>query len=355
MFLLALIICPDCGKEISDQSKMCIHCGCLINNQISNKKKIIIPIIAVILIVVLVVLGFVLFNRFINKDSQEQITIQEQVTTENNTQSITNNHSNVDEDITDIVETTAYLTNHTHTFSNATCVNPKRCSTCGVTEGSALGHKDDGTGYCVNCSTQLYVVEVKEEIITSSTSLAIQEPTTITIDISYPDNKYPNGVTLNVDYDSNIVEIEWGEWDGLSIPIEIIPIQNGTTTLKFYFAENHSVYRNVNVTVKDNNTDDEPYENYGDDVYYQLAQDAYKYEQKKQLYPHSIDIIMAEAGTLNGEKAVFFSFMALDAYGDNDWYNKVYTSSGGRVHAYESYTVDFVELYDLDVNSIIVN
>ena len=122
---------------------------------------------------------------------------------------------------------------------------------------------------------------------------------------------------------------------------------------KFYFSENHNVYRNVNVTVNDNNTVDVPYENYGDDEYYQLAREAYEYEQRKQIYPHSIDITRAEAGTLNGEKAVFFSFFALDAYGDSDWYLKVYTSGGGRVHAYESHTVDFVGLYDLDVNSII--
>ena len=24
---MALIICPECGKEISDKAKCCIHCG----------------------------------------------------------------------------------------------------------------------------------------------------------------------------------------------------------------------------------------------------------------------------------------------------------------------------------------
>lgn len=33
---MALIICPECGKEISDKSEVCIHCGCpLINTKCS--------------------------------------------------------------------------------------------------------------------------------------------------------------------------------------------------------------------------------------------------------------------------------------------------------------------------------
>lgn len=28
---MALIICPECGKEISDQASQCIHCGCPIH------------------------------------------------------------------------------------------------------------------------------------------------------------------------------------------------------------------------------------------------------------------------------------------------------------------------------------
>lgn len=41
---MALIKCPECGKEISDKSKQCIHCGCpleemmLINGKEVSKK-----------------------------------------------------------------------------------------------------------------------------------------------------------------------------------------------------------------------------------------------------------------------------------------------------------------------------
>jgi len=35
---MALIKCPDCGKEISDSAPQCIHCGSL-NTVVSNQEK----------------------------------------------------------------------------------------------------------------------------------------------------------------------------------------------------------------------------------------------------------------------------------------------------------------------------
>lgn len=32
-----LIVCPECGKEISDKSKVCIHCGCPITSENKNE------------------------------------------------------------------------------------------------------------------------------------------------------------------------------------------------------------------------------------------------------------------------------------------------------------------------------
>ena len=37
---MALIICPDCGKEISDKSDRCINCGCPINVIKKNESTI---------------------------------------------------------------------------------------------------------------------------------------------------------------------------------------------------------------------------------------------------------------------------------------------------------------------------
>lgn len=33
---MALIRCPECGKEISDKAPQCIHCGFQINNKIKR-------------------------------------------------------------------------------------------------------------------------------------------------------------------------------------------------------------------------------------------------------------------------------------------------------------------------------
>lgn len=36
---MALIKCEDCGKEISDKSDKCIHCGCPISNKVNSNGK----------------------------------------------------------------------------------------------------------------------------------------------------------------------------------------------------------------------------------------------------------------------------------------------------------------------------
>lgn len=46
---MALITCPECGKQISDKSPFCIHCGYPMQEQspvapaVSNSKKVVIP------------------------------------------------------------------------------------------------------------------------------------------------------------------------------------------------------------------------------------------------------------------------------------------------------------------------
>lgn len=36
---MSLITCPECGKEISDKSKQCIHCGFPLDNINTNNQK----------------------------------------------------------------------------------------------------------------------------------------------------------------------------------------------------------------------------------------------------------------------------------------------------------------------------
>lgn len=37
---MSLIVCPDCGKEISDKSSYCINCGCPIDNTYEENEKL---------------------------------------------------------------------------------------------------------------------------------------------------------------------------------------------------------------------------------------------------------------------------------------------------------------------------
>ena len=46
-----------------------------------------------------------------------------------------------------------YKAEHKHVFSDATCTEPKKCS-CGATTGKALGHEFDSTGRCARCNAE---------------------------------------------------------------------------------------------------------------------------------------------------------------------------------------------------------
>ncbi len=77
---MALIICPECGKEISDSAEKCIHCGYPLKrteptgNQEPTKKKgkiglilaIVIPV--VVLIIIAIIIGVVVLIKVSNKD-----------------------------------------------------------------------------------------------------------------------------------------------------------------------------------------------------------------------------------------------------------------------------------------------
>ncbi len=76
-------------------------------------------------------------------------SVAEDVTVEAVTQTETVSESATQEETSAAVQTTKKPT-HTHSFSNATCTEPKKCS-CGATEGSALGHNYQN-GKCTRCS-----------------------------------------------------------------------------------------------------------------------------------------------------------------------------------------------------------
>lgn len=40
---MALIKCPECGKEVSDKAAACIYCGCPFSNKKEKYYKILLP------------------------------------------------------------------------------------------------------------------------------------------------------------------------------------------------------------------------------------------------------------------------------------------------------------------------
>lgn len=78
---MALINCPECGKEISDTCESCIHCGYKLSNDSdpkvkqSGKKKI--SIIAILLIVI-VIIGIIIASILIVNSVQEKNRIEQE-------------------------------------------------------------------------------------------------------------------------------------------------------------------------------------------------------------------------------------------------------------------------------------
>ena len=75
---MALIKCPECGKEISDRAKSCPNCGCPVNvykkntrNIELNRKKII--VIIAIIVFIIGILSFFIVKYKYNKDNPKII------------------------------------------------------------------------------------------------------------------------------------------------------------------------------------------------------------------------------------------------------------------------------------------
>lgn len=67
---MALINCPECGKEISDSSENCIHCGYPMNPQ--KKKKIPIKTIILILVIIGGIVGVIALLNGTKKSSTKR-------------------------------------------------------------------------------------------------------------------------------------------------------------------------------------------------------------------------------------------------------------------------------------------
>lgn len=139
----------------------------------TQKRNIIIAVIVAVLIIAGIITGVVLYNMNNKpteesatettevekltedptedetktvKDTEEPASTKESEDTEDaeNTEKTVNSTEEVrrtSEATQEVIPTEEPATQaHTHTWSEATCTSPKTCTTCGATEGSAIGH-----------------------------------------------------------------------------------------------------------------------------------------------------------------------------------------------------------------------
>ena len=100
---MALITCPECNREVSDQAKLCPHCGYKLprtKKELSpiQKKKLALVIVGVVLVFVAIGAGYFFLSPR-------------------------------------TVEWCCY-----HRISDATCTEPETCSRCGKIWGEPAGH-----------------------------------------------------------------------------------------------------------------------------------------------------------------------------------------------------------------------
>lgn len=60
---MALIKCPECGKNISDTCENCIHCGCPIRKGKNINKKIVFGVGGLAIVVAIVIIGVSVINK----------------------------------------------------------------------------------------------------------------------------------------------------------------------------------------------------------------------------------------------------------------------------------------------------
>ena len=85
---MALVKCPECGKEVSDTVESCIHCGCVLNKEGADVKvvtkktgilnsKIIVSIVAVCCIVAIIIGVFIYKNRVTGLEANAKKYVKE--------------------------------------------------------------------------------------------------------------------------------------------------------------------------------------------------------------------------------------------------------------------------------------
>lgn len=239
-------------------------------------KKVLITIIVVAIVLVSVVLGFVFTTPADNGGSM--------TTTTTTTTTTTRHEHHFDITITNPTCTSAgyttyvcecgtsykddYINSLGHDWNEATCIVPKTCSVCNITEGTVLEHKWEEatciTPYtCSVCGTTdgkpkghffvegecFFCSETDPDYIpliltATKTNLNLTDDS----ETIYFTKIGGDSLTYEIE-DTNIVKCEWGEWDSAhTIPLTFTPVSNGETTVTVYITDtDESVIINVSV------------------------------------------------------------------------------------------------------------
>lgn len=152
---MALIICPECNREISDQAKACPHCGYKLpktKKELSphQKKKRIVAIIGALLVLVVAGGGYFFFSPrtvewFCYHHISDATCIEPKMCSRcGKFWGEPYGHSwkvaTCTEPKTCAVCRATYGSANGHSWKAATCTEPRTCTVCEITDGSANGH-----------------------------------------------------------------------------------------------------------------------------------------------------------------------------------------------------------------------
>ena len=113
---MALIKCPECGKEVSDKATQCINCGYTLKTKKLRKSKSMLKPIMFTLIGVIVCFMIAGSCYILYKNDWKP------------------------KDVIDTISNGRFTCIFGHEWNAATCTTPKICAYCNITKGEAIGH-----------------------------------------------------------------------------------------------------------------------------------------------------------------------------------------------------------------------
>ena len=234
-----------------------------------------------------------------------------------------------------------------HNWKEATCITPKTCTLCEETKGEALGHAWENAT-CISAKTCTVCKETEGEALGHNWKEATcQTPKTCeTCNITEGNviNHNWKGATCTTPKKCSMCNKTEGSAIGHNWSEATCTSPKTCTTCNATEGQalEHNFVRGV-CAYCDN----------GDSSYFVLASDACGYIKKSLAYPHSLELITASAGMLDGKQAVSLSYFALDGYGKRQWYVKRFTYAGaGNINSWHLTTGNYEEYFQMSIGDI---